>query len=298
MKLLVCLSLLLVLACSAHARLSMTMQATILRAHNEARSRVKPTASNMERMVWNPTLALIAQEHAENCAWEPNDIRHAEAEHLFPAGVGENMALNYGSSAIINQNPVQFIREWVAEGQYYNITHNTCEVDRVCTHYTQMMTANTVAVGCGFHVCQEMEFFGAILPLAAFFICNYGPQGPAVTQQLRPYTAGPPCSFCPAGKQLCMDNLCEIGIARAPPALSYPTGMPMNQGPGVIDPTMSMSVSTAGCRHGQTGGASSTAGCTATAPDHKQPDARPPRHLPRQSPLANNPRITHGFYSQ
>lgn len=92
--------------------------------------------------VWNPTLEMIAQEHTENCQWEPNDMRHAEAEHLFPTGVGESMAVSYGRSAIINQSPEQFVQEWFDEKRFYNITYNTCEPGRICDHYTQVSGLN------------------------------------------------------------------------------------------------------------------------------------------------------------
>lgn len=52
-------------------------------------------------------------------------------------------------------------------------------------------------------------------------VCVY--RGQAVPQQERPYIPGVPCSYCPVGKQLCVNNLCELGIARAPPAIAYPT---------------------------------------------------------------------------
>lgn len=222
-----------VLLHGAESILTPMMRQRILNLHNQRRGTVMPAAANMMRMVWNPTLEMIAQEHTENCMWEPNDMRHGEAEHLFPAGVGESMALSYGRSAIVNESPAKFVQEWSEERSFYNITYNMCEPGRLCDHFTQLVSANTIAVGCGFHICQEFEFYGAMLPVAAFLTCNYGPRAePGV----RPYMAGPRCSYCPRDHQLCMGGLCTYGYA--PPTTQAPTtAAPTTQAPTTAAPT-------------------------------------------------------------
>ena len=42
--------------------------------------------------------------------------------------------------------------------------------------FLQLVNFDTVAVGCGFHICPEFEYYGVTLPFAAMFVCNYGPQ--------------------------------------------------------------------------------------------------------------------------
>ena len=50
--------------------LTATEKQALLDAHNAARSAVSPTASNMQMMQWDDSIAAFAQEYAERCAFD------------------------------------------------------------------------------------------------------------------------------------------------------------------------------------------------------------------------------------
>ncbi|XP_021358308.1 peptidase inhibitor 16-like [Mizuhopecten yessoensis] len=68
--------------------------------HNDVRSNVQPTASNMLKLKWNDELAATAQSHADKCIFRHNRERSSSTSFSY---VGENLALynTYNAQAVV-----------------------------------------------------------------------------------------------------------------------------------------------------------------------------------------------------
>ena len=76
-------------------------------------------------------LAAVAQHYSEQCVFEHNPHRSAQAEQ-FPY-VGENIAITNNPVA----NYTALVGGWYSERQYYDVTTDQC-VGKECRHYTQV----------------------------------------------------------------------------------------------------------------------------------------------------------------
>lgn len=183
----------------AQSSLSEADKQAILNAHNYFRSRVNPTATNMEKMVWNDELANVAQEYADNCVFNHNSLRSDQSPSF--SYVGENLFISSGSAT----NYTAYVEGWFNEVQVYNYNSNQCS--GVCGHYTQVVWAGSDNLGCGAYRCATTVGFGGTNALN--FVCNYGPGGNV--NGARPYlSSGSVCSQCPSEKPSCQSNLCTF----------------------------------------------------------------------------------------
>jgi pathogenesis-related protein 1 len=141
-----------------------TELAGITAAHNVARANVMPTAASpLPSLTWDPDLAAIAQAYAENCVFE----------HSMAPDLGENLYANTGSTS-----PEEVVAGWVSEVADYDYDANACAPDSQwgCGHYTQVVWADSLRLGCGVATCTENSPFGSS---AAWqnWVCNYDPPG-------------------------------------------------------------------------------------------------------------------------
>ncbi|XP_036107352.1 glioma pathogenesis-related protein 1 [Molossus molossus] len=165
--------------------------------HNKLRSEVKPKASNMLYMTWDPVLAQIAKAWARKCQFSHNDqLKSPHRLHQNFTSLGENIWS--GSVSIFSVSSA--ITSWYNERQDYDFKTRKCS--KVCGHYTQVVWADSYKVGCAVRFCPTIS--GLTFPNAAHFICNYGPAGNYPTW---PYKSGSTCSACPQNDK-CLDNLC------------------------------------------------------------------------------------------
>ncbi|KAK7811201.1 hypothetical protein U0070_019232 [Myodes glareolus] len=100
-------------------------------SHNEMRDKVKPSAANMHYLRYD--------------------------------FLGENMYLGERKST-----PKQIISRWYNESEHYNFENRTCS--KTCGHYTQVVWANSLKVGCAVADCPRI-----LGRSAALFVCNYAP---------------------------------------------------------------------------------------------------------------------------
>ena len=151
----------------------------ITAAHNVVRDSVDVGEDDkLEPLVWDPKLAKIAQEWADKCVDENNDlvIDHNPGRHKFDGDkfVGENVVVTGG-----NPTPRLAMVEWVEkEKKNYDTSTGQCFLGTVCGHYTQVVWRNTKLVGCGTSQCDGWTFPRTI-------VCNYFPTGNVTNQ--RPY---------------------------------------------------------------------------------------------------------------
>ncbi|XP_036109110.1 GLIPR1-like protein 1 [Molossus molossus] len=165
-------------------------------AHNELRRQVQPPAANMKYMSWDEGLAKISKAWANQCQMEHNHCL-SNSYHCHPIfiSMGENIWL--GDS--YNLTPKSVINHWYNESIFYNFNRLQCS--KICTHYTQVIWANSYKVGCAINICPDLGGTET-----AIFICDYGP--PGNYERTPPYTKGVPCSKC--GKEdSCENKLCR-----------------------------------------------------------------------------------------
>ncbi|WOL14001.1 pathogenesis-related protein PRB1-3 [Canna indica] len=132
-----------------------------LDAHNSARASV-----GVAPIAWDDTVAAYASNYANQ--------RAADCSLVHSGGpYGENIF--WGSSGG-DWTASDAVSAWVSEKQYYDYNSNTCADGQVCGHYTQVVWANSVKLGCARVVCND----GGV-----FITCNYDPPGNVVGE--RPY---------------------------------------------------------------------------------------------------------------
>ncbi|KAL8283978.1 hypothetical protein RQP46_005091 [Phenoliferia psychrophenolica] len=136
----------------ANARPTSGMASKALSAHNTVRS--KHDAEDLE---WSDELAAKAQLWANKCKFE-----HSGGS-LGP--YGENLAAYAGSVTTIDNG----IQDWAAEVSDYNPN------DPSYSHFTQLVWKSTTKVGCAVQQCEGI--FDASYGPAAFYVCEYDPQG-------------------------------------------------------------------------------------------------------------------------
>uniref|UniRef100_A0ACD5XUA4 Uncharacterized protein n=1 Tax=Avena sativa TaxID=4498 RepID=A0ACD5XUA4_AVESA len=118
-------------------------------------------------LAWDDTLAAYARRYAGerkgDCA-----LVHSKGPY------GENI---FWGSAGSNWTAGDVVALWVQEKQYYNCTDGSCAAGNVCSHYAQVVWANTTRVGCAAVSCDGNG--------GTFILCEYDPKGNL--QGVRPY---------------------------------------------------------------------------------------------------------------
>ncbi|XP_013856574.1 peptidase inhibitor 16 [Austrofundulus limnaeus] len=178
---------------------------------------------------WDSGLKLIAEAYAAKCIWNHNPELEETGENLY-AGTG---ALDLRVA----------VEKWFMERLYYDFQNNSCDEDKMCGHYTQMVWADTHRVGCAIHSCNSMEGLDWD-QRTSFLVCNYYPAGNYEGE--RPYVEGDWCSRCPENLQKCENNLCvdddfsedynETSSPPQPPegTSAGPTDAPMEPDPPLV----------------------------------------------------------------
>src|SRR4051794_670333 len=88
-----------------------------LAAINQVRSRVKPAAKPaLPKLVWDPTLATMAQKYVDQCPQKANQNRVAEYGKSAP--VGENWSFSS------QPTPAEMVVFWEKAGSNYDYATN------------------------------------------------------------------------------------------------------------------------------------------------------------------------------
>ncbi|XP_077983151.1 glioma pathogenesis-related protein 1-like [Glandiceps talaboti] len=173
---------------------------TMLERHNYHRSNVNPGASDMKYMQWDDDLASMAQDWSDGCLWA-----HGNPTNISPySNVGQNLWMVGGVSSSYSVNPEGPVDAWYNEVNYYTYDDNSCT--NVCGHYTQVVWADSYAVGCGKTYCSSVS--SSSFTNAIIVTCNYGPAGNYAGT--KPYSLGSPCTQCSSGIGQCYENQCTF----------------------------------------------------------------------------------------
>jgi len=148
------------------------MQQLMVDLHNQARASVSPAAKSMPNIVWDSNIAQFALNYSTQCLGS-SLMNHNPSRYLSGTNeyVGENI---WATTQSINTDPLSLIRStvssWVSEAKYYTYASNSCQSGQQCGHYTQVVWANSVIIGCALVSCKNLSYGTTIL-------CDYGPGG-------------------------------------------------------------------------------------------------------------------------
>ncbi|XP_072052006.1 uncharacterized protein [Amphiura filiformis] len=173
----------------------------ILAKHIEYRSTTTPEASNMEYMTWNDELERTAGLWASVCFWGHG---RTNVTTSFDT-IGQNLWLGGYKPGGVNA-----ITAWYNEDIFYDYEDASCEAGRLCGHYTQVVWAKSMEVGCSRAFCAELiDNLGNLEGSQNKWIenCHYAPAGNYVGQ--RPFQSGPSCTECQSGNGQCYNKACR-----------------------------------------------------------------------------------------
>jgi len=162
----------------------------ILRLHNYYRSNVQPPATNMQKMYWDPEIAMIAQKLASSCVWGHDKNAARSVPGRFP--VGQNLAMGH-------RNFSRAIRAWYNEVNLYTFGDVSSKGYKGIGHYTQVVWHSSALVGCGYAHCGGRK---------RYYVCNYAPSGNYKGRAAFPYQNGTRASSCPNSAD---NGLCDCG---------------------------------------------------------------------------------------
>ena len=198
----------------------------LLDTHNTMRSDTaagdttgQPSATNMNKMHWDPALATVAQNYANGCHYEHNPNRNTEFQAIAdeatfyyeaPASlsrsIGENIFASSNKDMDFEQGALFGMQLFFDEYVDYSYDEGSCS--NVCGHYTQIVWAPSRYVGCGIASCDSLGGLGEDYENngGLFMVCNYF----QAQSSSWPYEKGSTCTNCPVDrKDNCNgDSLC------------------------------------------------------------------------------------------
>ncbi len=141
----------------------------MVEAHNAARDDVMPAAKTpIPHLTWDSKIAEVAQAYAEKCVFQ----------HSMNPLYGENLYVSEG----LPTKPKDVVDAWVSEVKDYDYATATCNAGAECGHYTQVVWADSLRVGCGEVDCTENSPFGDGQTWQNW-VCNYDPPGNYIGEQ-------------------------------------------------------------------------------------------------------------------
>lgn len=147
-------------------------------AHNAIRQ-----ALAVPQVTWSETLAQHAQEWADYLATNRQcNMQHRPNEGEFKRIYGENLfwaSPRRWTNGLVETQAIKaedVVTAWADEVNDYDYSSNTCNIGKICGHYTQVVWRDTKAVGCGMQVCDDHS---------QIWVCSYDPAGNYVGQ--KPY---------------------------------------------------------------------------------------------------------------
>ncbi|XP_046573999.1 cysteine-rich venom protein Mr30-like [Haliotis rubra] len=178
----------------ADASLSAADKQAIVDKHNDYRSNVSPTATNMVKLVWDDAIAEYAVKWARQCTLGHDDYAARSLASMPGVSIGQNAAGGFDSV-------IKAIDGWHKEVEDFEHGVGNTTVGKTVGHYTQVVGFRAIRIGCGEATCTNAKY-------SRYQVCNYavGQQTPDVKT---PYEKGTSCSKCPSGK--CSNNLCDCG---------------------------------------------------------------------------------------
>ncbi|GLI70742.1 hypothetical protein VaNZ11_015768, partial [Volvox africanus] len=140
---------------SAPPQVSLIVPEIVLEGHNAVRM-----LAGVGNLTWDENLAQAAQQWSNQCTWQ-----HASGNF------GQNLAS--GSYRKVT-DPLYGIYLWYIEVCNYDFSNPG--YSEATGHYTQMVWADTTAVGCGYTWCGANGVVG-LRRNTGILVCHYSPPG-------------------------------------------------------------------------------------------------------------------------
>ncbi|XP_054830299.1 serotriflin-like [Eublepharis macularius] len=157
---------------------------------NEIRRNVKPSATNMLKVIWNETMAESAKKWADECKLTVSPDANRRFNRMM---CSENIFYTNFPSTWTNA-----IEAWEKRKAYFNYGVGATDTSRSIASYTQLIWYNSYQVGCGIAYCPgDISYF--------YYVCQYCPPANREDLLARPYKKGPSCNDCP---NACENKLC------------------------------------------------------------------------------------------
>eukprot|EP00093_Oithona_nana_P001784 01784.XXX_7806_8495_1 [CDS] Oithona nana genome sequencing. len=178
------------------------MKQEILNKHNELRAKVangqedgQPSATNMNKLIWDDELASNAQLWADQC---PDGHDSNRRTIKYSGYVGQNMADSWNSRNNMYWGLGSKVQDWYDEVKDWPAANigafSQAGATGITGHYTQIVWAETQYVGCGVIYYKDQSNWAKNYPYRKTLICNYYPAGNFQNQPV--YEAGPTASAC------------------------------------------------------------------------------------------------------
>ena len=174
-----------------------TIQA-IVDAHNNVRSNVKPTATDLPAMSWDVDLARLSQRQAETCLGSHEPSNQRTLVNQPSVTVGQNIYTTGRGYTNLTALWIDAVASWASEQDVYTygvMPSNFAAVG----HYTQLVNKKAVRVGCGAAKCGS----------TIYAYCDYA-QGQMTNDLATPYQSGASASAC--GVAGSANNLCKCNL--------------------------------------------------------------------------------------
>jgi len=139
----------------------------IVDAHNNHRANVSPAAKNMVKMYWDDDIAKVAQEWADGCKFAHDDNDDRQSNTGLGISIGQNLAWAWSSMQSDADWVGSAVNPWHNEVNWFSFGSGSTNGSAV-GHYTQLVWADSIAVGCGYRGgCNTGEHL---------YVCNYAYQ--------------------------------------------------------------------------------------------------------------------------
>lgn len=127
----------------------------------------QPKAINMNLLKWDDELATVAQAWANQCTF-----RHDRCRDVSRFAVGQNIGIQ-STTGVNNSNATMIIAAWYNEVKDFDRKQvSRLTVFQNVGHYTQLVWAQTLFVGCG-----QIRYETSYGWNEYYLVCNYGPAG-------------------------------------------------------------------------------------------------------------------------
>lgn len=166
--------------------LSDAQRAEIVRAHNYYRNLVAsgkqgslPTATNMKEVTWDKEVEGVAQNWASSNPSGHNSNRKLPTRPSLYVGENIYWSSRSGSKVITagNANVTAAIASWYSEVKDFSGDVSAFKSSAAAIgHFTQVIWADTSAVGCGILDCVTKSSSGSYSQSVAF-VCDYAVGG-------------------------------------------------------------------------------------------------------------------------
>ena len=178
----------------------------LVRAHNQLRREVQPSASNMKELEWSKSLQTLADYKIQDCQSSSLNLNYNDITYGYTSRV------IYGLDQPNLTTFLTTVEAWFESSQYYDMYDNECRYNpRICENYIQAAWANSSEIGCAYNYCSFSTYESQRNGILILCLYHSSMDGDL------PYIPGEKCSLCPVNEPFCNQGLCSgVSATRSP----------------------------------------------------------------------------------